>query len=354
MRIDDASLSLASSHYQREEHLEEESLRLWVGNERPDFEGNDSPVPAASPAAVIVTLSDGARNLAAQQGAAPPSAEAGDAAAPPTESEDPRLRVIRFIIEALTGKKINVSTFTPTEESTPSASNAARNAEGGQPQRQGWGLEYDYHTRYQEEEAVRFAASGEIHTADGRTIKFNLELNMQRQFVQETAISVRAGDALLVDPLVINFNGTAAQLSDQRFRFDLNADGMDEEMRMLAGGSGFLALDRNNDGVINNGSELFGPATGNGFSELQGLDSDANGWLDENDPMFAEVRIWAGDNNLYRLRDKNVGALRLAPAATPFSLTDNANVLQGKVRETSVYLTEAGQAGTIQELDIAV
>lgn len=356
MRISDSSVALASTHYRHEEHLEEESLRLWVGDTRPDFEGNRQSGQPAATAAVIVNLSDEARHLATPQGGAAPL-EASAETAPPAENEDPNLRVIRFIIEALTGKKIKLSTFTRTAEAGPSAP-AAQAAESEQPQRQGWGLEYDYHEMHREEESVQFKASGEIRTADGQTIQFNLELAMHREFVQETSVSLRAGDAVLVDPLVINFNGTAAQLSDQHFRFDLDMDGTDDAMPFLVGGSGFLALDRNNDGVINNGGELFGPATNNGFAELRGLDSDGNGWLDENDPMFEKLRIWlkdaAGSETLVGLREKNIGALLLDSAATPFSLTDTANTILGKVRETSIYLRETGGGGTIQELDIAV
>ncbi|HSR36696.1 MAG TPA: hypothetical protein VLL73_05890 [Desulfurivibrionaceae bacterium] len=356
MRINDASAVLASSHSYREEHIEEESLRLWVGNQRPDFEGNGQPTPNAIPAAVIVALSDEARSRAQQELVAP--LPALETSAPPTAIEqDPKLQAIRLILEALTGKKIRVAEFTPSETAAPTAP-PAPDADNTAPPRQVWGLEYDYHEVYREVETVEFSASGEIRTADGQTVQFRLDMAMRREFVQETFVSVRAGDALLVDPLVINFGGQAAQLSDQRFRFDLDLDGRAEDLPMPAAGSGFLALDRNNDGIINNGGELFGPATGNGFGELRGLDSDGNGWLDENDPLFAKLRIWmrdaAGSDFLYSLKEKHIGALLLDAAATPFSLTDSANALQGKLRETSIYLTEAGQAGTVQELDIAV
>lgn len=358
MRIRDASVTLASTHTHREEHLEEESLRFWVGTERPNFEGDRQPAPAEAPAAVIVTLSNEALDRARQALAASTDPLAETAASSPESSEDPKLRTIRLILEALTGRKIKVSTFMPTEPETPAVP-ADPSAAAGQPERQGWGLEYDYHERHQETETVQFAASGEIHTADGQTIRFELELALQRGFVQETSLAVRAGDARLVDPLVINFDGTAAQLGAQHFLFDLDMDGTAEELPSLAAGSGFLALDRNNDGVINNGGELFGPASGNGFTELGELDSDGNGWLDENDPMFAKLRIWlqngaAGSDTLYSLREKNIGALLLDSIATPFTLTDSANTLQGKLRETSIYLAESGEVGTIQEVDVAV
>lgn len=351
MRISDASVALASAHSYREEQVKEESLRLWVGNERPDFGGDG---PASSSLTDLVTLSREALDRQRMMAHAGNSAEVE---APAPSEEDPKLHAIRLILEALTGRKIKVAEFTPTEAAAPVAPSAPAAADTS-PQRQGWGLEYDYHEVYREVETLQFAASGEVRTADGRSVRFSLELAMQREFVQETHISIRAGDALLVDPLVVNFGGTAAQLSDQRFLFDLDLDGVADEMPFLAHGSGFLALDRNGDGIVNNGSELFGPATGNGFAELRGLDSDANGWLDENDPLFEKLRIWmqdaAGNDALSTLREKRIGALLLDTAATPFSLTGQANALLGRVRESSIYLAESGGIGTIQEVDVAV
>jgi hypothetical protein len=91
---------------------------------------------------------------------------------------------------------------------------------------------------------------------------------MSREFVQTTDVSLHARDAMLVDPLVINFSGTAAQLIDQTFAFDLDADGQEEEVPLVAGGSGVLVFDRNQDGKVNDGTELFGPTTGNAFTNL--------------------------------------------------------------------------------------
>ena len=54
----------------------------------------------------------------------------------------------------------------------------------------------------------------------------------------------------MVDPLVINLEGDIAGLQDQTFFFDLDADGVEEEISMLGSGSGYLALDKNGDGVL--------------------------------------------------------------------------------------------------------
>lgn len=352
MQITAAAVSLTSTHALHEEHTREESLRFWLGNERPAFAGE------ARPAAAQVRISPEARQL--QQLAAQPLVGEDAALSSPEASlpEDPKLQAMRLILEALTGRKIRMVSFAPA--SAEDAGPYPEAAQGADPPsaRQGWGLEYDRVETAHEQEAMTFSATGQVATADGQIIDFQVTLAMQREFVATNTVRIRAGDAQLVDPLVINFGGQAAELSGGRFAFDLDADGKPEQIPALAPGSGFLALDRNQDGRINNGLELFGPATGQGFGELARLDSDGNGWLDENDPLYAELRVWmrdeAGNESLSSLAAKKAGAILLAPVQTAFALKDSGNALQGQLRESSVFLGENGGAGTVQEIDLAV
>ena len=79
------------------------------------------------------------------------------------------------------------------------------------------------------------------------------------------------------------------ELSDQTFYFDLDADGKEEEISVL-NGSGYLALDKNGDGVINDGSELFGTKNGDGFADLARYDEDGRfiAWGARESPDIAE------------------------------------------------------------------
>ena len=87
---------------------------------------------------------------------------------------------------------------------------------------------------------------------------------------------------------------------------------------------GAVISGKNEDGVINDGSELFGPTLGNGFEELSAYDKDNNMWIDENDAVFEKLLIWTkdedGNEELYSLKDKNVGALYLDKVSTSFDL----------------------------------
>ena len=208
-----------------------------------------------------------------------------------------------------------------------------------------------------EQESSDFCSSGKLCTADGRTLDFQLSVSLKREYVAER-VSMQEETVVLRDPLVINFDGKAAQFSGKRFAFDLDVDGQDESLRMLGGGSGFLAIDRNGDGRVSDGSELFGARSGDGFADLATLDDDGNRWLDEADAAFDQLRIWQfdddGQSRLTSLRDEGVGALYLGSIETPFSLTDEENGLLAQIRASGIYLREDGRSGALQQIDLAV
>jgi hypothetical protein len=212
-----------------------------------------------------------------------------------------------------------------------------------------------YHS---ESETTSFSTRGVVKTADGREINFGLNLKMSRSFTEYYEESYDIGVLNCTDPLVINLNGNVAGLSDQTFFFDLDGDGEKEEISNLKSGSGYLALDLNEDGVINDGSELFGTKTGNGFADLAKYDQDGNGWIDEDDEIWSKLLIWTKDENgkdkLYHLSEAGVGAICLQNTDTEFSLNSaKDNHTNGVLRNTGIFLYENGNVGTVQHLDLA-
>lgn len=348
MKIASANLQMASSHASLQRHEIRESLNMWVGPRRPDFPG-DSARPQPS-LADRVTLSDA--------GKATQSAESIKDEVDAAVDNDPGLNLIRSMLEFLTGRKVEVFNATELHGQMEKAAVAEHQVPPSNPApAAGFGIEYDYHESYTEIEETHYSASGNVKTADGREISFKLELSMARMYHEESNISLRLGDAARkIDPLVLNFSGTAAQLTDQRFAFDLNADGTEENINFLAPGSGFLAFDRNQDGKINNGSELFGATTGDGFAELSRLDDDNNGWIDENDAAFDKLQLWSRDSSGHDQRQSiaasGVGAISLSRISTPFDLKTYDNETLGEIRTSGIFLQEDGEAGTIQQIDL--
>jgi hypothetical protein len=260
------------------------------------------------------------------------------------------------MIEAMTGKKIRVIDSSDLTQA-PAACTPGKVSSSAPAPEADWGMEYDFHESYAEAEQTTVSASGTIRTADGKEISFQLDMSMSRSYYEETNISVRAGNAQRKDPLVINFDGNAAQLSDMKFSFDLDGDGSKEEISQLAAGSGYLALDKNSNGKVDDGLELLGPATDSGFGELAALDSDKNGWIDENDAAFDQLKVWVPGTDggkLMSLKEAGVGALALAHAASKFELRGNGNSDLGAIRDTGLFLFEDGRVGSLQEIDLTV
>lgn len=348
MKIASASLQMAASHSRSQQHEINESLTMWVGPRRPGVAGEEAR-PRLPPSAQV-TLSDAGKTAAGK-------AQASDEEANAAVDGDPRLNLIRSMLELLIGHRIRI--FDARDLSTnaaPALPQAPAKASAPAPAA-GYGVDYERHEAYTEAEHTNFSASGTVTTADGRQISFDLQLSMSRSYHEESNLSLRLGDAARkVDPLVLNFSGDAAQLTDQRFSFDLNADGRSEQINFVAPGSGFLAFDLNQDGKINNGSELFGPMTDDGFRELAALDDDKNGWIDENDKAFGQLQVWsrdgAGQDQLQSLAAAGVGAISLSRVDTPFDVKTNANELIGQIRSSGIFLHDTGTAGTIQQLNL--
>ncbi|BBP45041.1 hypothetical protein THMIRHAS_04140 [Thiosulfatimonas sediminis] len=274
------------------------------------------------------------------------------------------IEAIEAMMERLTGKPYTLEVYgyhrgddqsqvTPFNQSAFKAENPTVLSESP-PTGNGQRLSMSHY--FSETESVRFEAMGNVKTADGRLIDFSLAMTQSRTFSTQSELLLEKG-VIPKDPLVVNFGGQPAELSLHQIALDINDNLEMKQINVMKPGSGFLALDKNQDGQISKGSELFGPQSGNGFQDLAHYDLDQNGWIDENDPVFAELRIYHQAENgmmqLNGLMELNIGAISLHNISTEFSHKNAQNELQAQTRSSSVFLYEdSGQAGTVQQIDL--
>ena len=114
------------------------------------------------------------------------------------------------------------------------------------------------------------------------------------------------------DPLVIDLNndGVKGTNLDYKINFDLDNNGFKEATSWIDNNDAFIAIDKNNNGAIDNGSELFGnksisnnayaytnPNAKNGFEALSEFDSNNDGIIDEKDKEFTNLLLWQDKNS---------------------------------------------------------
>lgn len=364
MKIVSSTVVMASQHELVEKDVEEKTVRVWDNtgsNTAKKVNGVEEALKQTK--LDVVEISEEAKALFSDQAQSTQGVSQDKSMFELSEGDKQKIRLIQAMIASLTGKRIKFNLpikgdqgaqQVPMENYKFLSKNGASN---GERPLLGWGMEYHSYKAHSEQESTSFKAAGIVKTADGKEINFSAEINMSRQFLSEQRVDIKAGDALK-DPLVINFDGGAAQLTTNKFQFDIDSNGTKEDMSFVKPGSGFLALDLNHDGSVNNGKELFGPNSGNGFSDLAKYDSDGNQWIDENDPIYQDLRIWTkdaeGKDQLFALGQKGIGAIYLGNVKTDFSIKDDANQLQGKIRQTGIFLKEDGGVGTIQHVDLVV
>jgi hypothetical protein len=132
------------------------------------------------------------------------------------------------------------------------------------------------------------------------------------------------------DPLVLDLGQPGISFSSlaNGVQFDMNADGVRDQVAWTAGDDGILAYDLDHSGTIDSGAEIFSPVFrgGNfagGLAALASLDSDGNGVIDRGDTAFANLLVWQDTNHdgisesgeLSTLADHGITAINLNATA---------------------------------------
>lgn len=210
---------------------------------------------------------------------------------------------------------------------------------------------------YSESESRSFASTGSITLDNGESIDFTLSLRQSQSRTYEYSELVQIQERPLTDPLVINFGAATARLTDTLFEFDMTGNGTTGQFASLGAGSGYLVFDRNGNGKVDNGTELFGPRSGSGFSELAAFDDDGNRWIDANDEVFQSLSVWVqtadGGQALRSLAEVGVQALYVDNVPDRFTLTNPQGVPLGQIKASGIYLTSDGEVRTLEEIDLA-
>lgn len=255
------------------------------------------------------------------------------------------IRTIKRLLEQLTGEKLK-DWVDPAglNRSLSDVSNSALPEQTENMNASGVTIrEWSY--RY---EAVSADFSGTVALDDGSSFSWSMQFAMS---YEEFSYSERT-EQQMKDPLVMSFNDRPAELNGQSTAFHLTDNA--KRIQQLVAGQYYLAKDSNNNGTVDSGSELFGPTTGSGFTELAALDEDQNGLIDNHDTAWQNLWLWRPETKaLYSLKEMGVTALSIDSIATPFHLRHKGEI-QGRLERSSIFITEDKDVGLLQQIDLKV
>jgi len=218
-------------------------------------------------------------------------------------------------------------------------------------------IEANRYMFYSQSETRSFTSTGSISLENGESIDFTLSLRQSQSQTYEYSENLRIEERPMTDPLVINFGSATAQLTDTLFEFDMEGNGETAQFASLGSGSGYLVFDRNGNGEVDDGTELFGPQSGSGFSELAKFDDDGNQWIDASDDVFSSLSVWVqaadGSQTLKSLAEVGVQALYVGSTEDSFTLTNRQGIPLGQIQASGIYLTTEGEVRTLEEITLA-
>ena len=142
--------------------------------------------------------------------------------------------------------------------------------------------------RVVEQQSLSYQMQAQL-SIDKQKISVEYQLNLSSNYTRIS--SFKSSAAALKDPLIIQFGNQSLGNIKNKVQFDVNNDSQMNKLPIFSGDVGYLVFDKNNNQKVDNGSELFGPNTGNGFAELAALDSNNNGFFDQQDQNFQRRRL---------------------------------------------------------------
>jgi len=283
-----------------------------------------------------------------QQNLEPPAALENKQAEDILNGDSSQIYILKLLVQKLTGKKIDW--IVGKDISHAEMTQLVEQANASDENRPTHAV---VETLKHESQANVLSLNGKLTLEEGKEIEFAFKISFEQS---HTSYQRNIESLEFKDPLIISFTNKAVQLDTSKTSFDLDADGKNDTFSQLEKGYGYLAFDRNGNNKIDDGTELFGALSGNGFADLSQFDNDQNGFIDENDDIFDSLRVWvknAQEDKLISLEEANIGAISVKNVETPFNLRAEGK-LQGAIRKSGFYVDSDGKAGLIQQIDFVV
>lgn len=178
-------------------------------------------------------------------------------------------------------------------------------------------------------------------------------VQLEFNFSFSASIQIEAAVVQQSDPITFDLDGDGVELTSYRdgARFDITGRGFIAQTAFVRGGDAFLALDRNGNGVIDDGSELFGDQRGalNGFEELRKLDSNRDGVIDKNDADYGHLLLFRDNGNGKTEKGELLGlaSAGIESISLGYRNTDQAASGGNRIAQIASFRRSDGAHGTV-------
>ena len=201
-----------------------------------------------------------------------------------------------------------------------------------------------------------------IEDFDNRELGIYLDTEEDANDADEVPPKYNPNNSIIVrrvDPLVLDLDGNgqidAVGSTASTIYFDFNGDGISEKAGWIAPQDGLLALDANDNGTVDNLSELFGSTQLDGFAELAGHDSNTDGVIDARDTDFVRLKVWqdanqdgiSQSNEFASLEALGITSIGLGTSPTNIHIEDNLLTATGS-------FTRDGEEHLIADINLAI
>ena len=214
-------------------------------------------------------------------------------------------------------------------------------------------------------QSLSYQMQGEF-IIDDKQLSLDYSFELTSEQIRYNSFETQAGN--LKDPILVQFGNQSLGHIEGEQDFDINNDNTLDALPIFSGDVGYLVYDQNANGRADNGSELFGPNSGNGFGELALLDDNKNGFIDKNDTGFEQLYLWQpsgqgqpdGNGQVdeqgqwLSLADAGIAAINLDAISTPYAFYDEEDQIQAQLRQSSFAIGENGQGYGVHQIDVRI
>lgn len=161
-------------------------------------------------------------------------------------------------------------------------------------------------------------------------------------------------------PLILDLDGDGVEtlsMTGNSIYFDHDNNGYAEKTGWANKDDAFLVMDKNKNGKIDSGTEMFGNNTSssaqNGFMALSQYDSNHDGLINSKDSEFKNIKLWQDKNSngvtdsgeLYSLSDAGIKSI-----STGYIATNNTDSNGNTIKETGFFTRKNGSQGIVSDV----